>query len=222
MNMQKIVIMEPAIHHTHSSKTRKFGKFTMSDRELADLIKAWLAISVAFAIVLGGFSISIGFLLKLLAAGFTVGVGFLLHEMGHKIVAQRYGLRAEFVSFDIMLVLAIAMSFFGFVFAAPGAVMIFDRVKKDEYGKISVMGPIMNLAIALLFLAVYYIQNSQIIDAVAMYGFVVNSWLAVFNMIPIWQLDGLKIYRWNKPVYFTVLAIAISFMILQYAIGRSL
>ncbi|MBI5397932.1 hypothetical protein HZB03_00580 [Candidatus Woesearchaeota archaeon] len=199
----------------------RIGKFTMHDNEIADLVKAWLAISLAFAIVLGGFSFSFAFLLRLLAAGFTVGTGFLLHELGHKVVAQRYGLKAEFRAFDFMLLLAIAMSFFGFVFAAPGAVMILSRVRRDQYGKIAVTGPIINLVLALFFLAVMLLEPPKIIQAVSFYGFFINSWLAVFNMIPLWQLDGKKVFAWNKAVYFTVLAIAIAFMVAQQFIRTS-
>lgn len=198
----------------------RIGRFTMHNREIADLIKAWLAISLAFAIVLGGLSFSLNFLLRLLAAGFTVGIGFLLHELGHKVLAQRYGIKAEFQAFDFMLLLAIAMSFFGFVFAAPGAVVLLSRVRKDQYGKISVIGPVINLALAIAFLVVVLFEPGKILTAIALYGFIINSWLALFNMIPFGPLDGRKVWVWNKAVYVAVLAVAIGFMIVQHVIKR--
>ena len=93
------------------------GKINTSEREIRDLIKAWVAISIAFAMVMKGFA-NLNFYQAFVVAAITVGTGFLLHEMGHKIVAQRYGCFAEFRSFDKMLLLAILMSFFGFVLAA--------------------------------------------------------------------------------------------------------
>jgi len=127
------------------------GKINTSDTEIRDLIKAWIAISFAFAIVLRG-GIGLSFYQVFIVSAITVGTGFLLHELGHKIVAQRYGCFAEFRSFDQMLVLAVIMSFFGFVFAAPGAVMISGPVGVRRNGKISAAGPIVNLAFSLLSL----------------------------------------------------------------------
>ena len=54
--------------------------------EVRDLMKAWIAISIAFGIVLRSGT----FLNSFLLAGITVGVGFLLHELAHKVVAQHY------------------------------------------------------------------------------------------------------------------------------------
>src|SRR3989338_1601527 len=121
----------------HSQNQIKIGSISTSEAELKDLLKAWIAISVAFAIGLSGSVLSSGFYTKFVIASLTVGIGFLLHEIGHTIVAQRYGCFAEFRSFDSMLILAIAMSFFGFIFAAPGAVMISGRVNSAKNGKIS-------------------------------------------------------------------------------------
>ena len=171
----------------------KFSKI-----EIRDLIKAWLAISIAFGIVL---RIESGFLFSFLLAGVTVGVGFLLHELGHKFVAQRYGYWAEFRSFDKMLLLAIVMSFFGFVLAAPGAVIFKSSTyQKDKVGKIGVAGPVINIILALLFLFIPGLFGQ--------YGFRINAWLALFNMIPFGMFDGAKILKWNKFVYFSVTLLA--------------
>src|SRR3989344_7145769 len=107
-----------------------------SKKEIFDLIKAWIAIAIAFTIVLRhryDYSLSLIFFLSIT----TVGIGFLLHELAHKWVAQKYGCFAEFKAFNLMLVLAIALSLFGFVFAAPGAVFISDHVNKRKNGKIA-------------------------------------------------------------------------------------
>jgi len=197
---------------------KRFG-YSTSKREIRDILKAWIVISLAFAIVLGGVSLSFGFLYFLLISAVTVGVGFLLHELAHKVVAQNYGLKAEFRSFDNMLALALLMSFFGFIFAAPGAVMISGRVMIGQYGRIAVAGPITNLFLALFFLGIFFISPPLLIQQIAQYGFFINSWLAFFNMIPVWQLDGKKVLEWNKPVYFLVAAVAFLFLMMQKTVG---
>ncbi len=185
------------------------NSLSTSNIEIRDILKAWFAVSLAFGIVLGG--LTINFFSSFVIAAVAVGLGFLLHELSHKFFAQRYGYQAEFRSFDQMLFLAILMSFFGFVFAAPGAVMIFSRVNdKKKNGIISVAGPLMNLFLALIFLLLGFAINvSGLIGEIIKYGYLINSWLALFNMIPFWIFDGAKIFKWNKLVYFTVLIISL-------------
>lgn len=224
----------------HSQNQIKIGSISTSEAELKDLLKAWIAISVAFAIALSGFYermtsltgkgvsfliafattldnliISNSFYDKFIIASLTVGVGFLLHEMGHKVVAQKYGCFAEFRSFDNMLLLAVAMSFFGFIFAAPGAVMISGRVNRAKSGKISAAGPVVNLVLASVFLALIFFQLPKLFKDIALYGFLINSWLALFNMIPFWLFDGRKILKWNKLAYGFLVAAAVLFMLIQ-------
>ena len=190
----------------------RLGRISTSRIEIRDILKAWFAVSIAFGIVLSASFPD--FFQKFIVAALTVGIGFLLHELGHKLVAQRYGCFAEFRSFDNMLVLAIAMSFFGFVFAAPGAVMISGRVNTRKNGIISAAGPLVNLGLAMLFLPLFLI-SSKFFHMLALYGFVINSWLALFNMIPVWLFDGHKIWKWNKAAYFSMAAAALSFMLLR-------
>ena len=197
----------------HRPKQIYIGKINTSEREIRDLIKAWIAISIAFAMIMRSFGLS--FYQAFIVAAITVGTGFLLHELGHKIVAQRYGCFAEFRSFDQMLLLAILMSFFGFVLAAPGAVMISGPVGVRRNGKISAAGPIVNLALAIVFLSVLFIYPLGIVGVIAFYGFFINSWLALFNLIPLWNFDGKKILRWNKKVYGVIMAVALVLMFLQ-------
>jgi len=183
----------------------KIGPFTSSKKELRDLLKAWLAISVAFGIVIaGGYKAltSVGVLYYFSISAVAVGAGFLLHEIAHKVVAQKYHCWAEFRSFDNMLWLALAMSLFGFVFAAPGAVMIVGTVTKDRNGKISLAGPLTNVVLAVLFLsAMFFIPSTGYLAALASYGFLINVILALFNLIPVGNFDGKKIWKWSKPAW---------------------
>jgi len=197
----------------HHPKQIYIGKINTSEREIRDLIKAWIAISIAFALVLRH-RIPLSFYEVFIISAITVGTGFLLHELGHKLVAQRYGCFAEFRSFDQMLFLAVLMAYFaGIVFAAPGAVMISGPVGVRRNGKISAAGPIVNIALALMFLL--FIQSGGILGVIAFYGFFINTLLALFNMIPLWNFDGAKILRWDKKIYGGIVAIALGLMFFQ-------
>ena len=185
-----------------------------SSTEKKDLLKAWLAISVAFAILTThGFTIS-GFLTNFVLSAFTVGIAFLLHELGHKYLAQKYRCWAEFRAFDFMLFLAIAMSFFGFIFAAPGAVMIKGNITTSKNGKISAMGPLVNLALAVVFLGLFYLG---LFTKLTFFGFYINSFIALFNMLPFWEFDGAKIFAWNKAIYAGMVAAGLLFVAFAYS-----
>jgi len=196
-------------------------KISTSKIEIRDLLKAWLVVSLAFAIVLsGGLNglINANFLFMIIVSLIAVGTGFLLHELAHKITAQRYGCFAEFRSFDQMLLLALAMSFFGFVFAAPGAVMINGYVTRERNGKISLAGPLTNLFLALIFLSLYIIIDLALFRTITFYGFLINSWLGLFNLIPFGNFDGTKISRWSKKVYIPVLIFAIILVFISFSL----
>lgn len=166
-----------------------------------DLGKAWAALSFAFAVLLGGTLSSLSFLIPFAVSGFTVGLGFLFHELSHRYVAGKFKAQARFESFDQMLVLAILMSFAGFVLAAPGAVRIVGRVNKRQNGLISASGIAANLLLAAFFTLLSWNLGSGFFQAVAHYGQVVNSWLALFNLIPVGNFDGGKVLAWDKFFY---------------------
>ncbi len=197
----------------HSINQIRMGSISTSEAELRDILKAWVAVSIAFGIILS--TSILDFYSKFVIASLTVGIGFLFHELGHKIVAQRYGCFAEFRSFDKMLLLAIGMSFFGFVFAAPGAVMISGRVSNSRNGKISAAGPLVNIILALIFLGLSFLVLPKLFKEVSFYGFVINSWLALFNMIPFGMFDGSKILRWNKFVYGLIVGASVLLMLVN-------
>lgn len=204
---------------SHSEQKIRILNFSTSESEIKDIMKAWLAISIAFGIMLSGSILTYDFYSKFILAFLTVGTGFLLHELGHKITAQRYGCFAEFRSFDSMLLLAIAMSFFGFVFAAPGAVMISGRIDKRKNGIISAAGPVINIALALLFLALFFMQLPDLFKQVAYYGFLINAWLALFNMLPFGFFDGYKVLRWSNTAYFVIIFLSGSLMLAQHFVS---
>ncbi len=189
-----------------------FTKF--SEEELVDILWAWAAISFAFAVVLNVRGLGLGFVWNLMVAGTTVGIAFLLHELAHKFVAQRYGCWAEFRKFDMGLILAVAMSFLGFIIAAPGAVMISGFVSQEQNGKIAAAGPLVNITLAVLFF-ITRMFLPQIIGGVTplfsqiiLFGFIINAWLALFNMIPFPPLDGSKVMAWSPFVWVGITALA--------------
>ena len=202
------------------NKMITLGKIRTSKIELVDIAKSWLALSLAFAFVYSGISLiggnisgifSIYFIKLFVISLFTAGLGFLLHELAHKFVAQKYGCVAEFRAFDQMLYLAVGLAFFiGFIFAAPGAVMINGMVTRKENGIISIAGPLTNYLLAMVFLAISILSPTGRFFAGVGVG--VNIWLGLFNMIPFGNFDGKKILDWNRYWWFAMVLFGVYFV----------
>lgn len=184
---------------------------SFSKVEITDLGKSLLFISLAFAIVKQGLKLDIMFLESLLISAVAVGLGFVLHELAHKYVAQRFGCFSEFRADSKMLWLALGIAaIFRFIFIAPGAVVTHGSLTKKERGQVSAAGPAMNIALALLFLAMSFIYTEGIIGTTMLYGYKINSWIALFNLIPAPPFDGQKIYAWDKTVFFALVIASFS------------
>lgn len=206
----------------------------MRAKELRDLVISALLLALAFGIAFSGgyraFSQPGNLLIRILMALIGISLGFILHELGHRFVARRFNCFAEYVMWPTGLMIALAFSFFGFVFAAPGAVMIHPRV--DEWGRstltrkkiglISITGPALNLGLAVVFAllwVVYPTSPGSLIAQLFLLGALVNTWLAIFNLIPFGPLDGAKIFRWHKGVWTTAVAVGIGlFIIVNFVI----
>ena len=201
--------------------------FSFTRNEVRDLIIAFIVISIAFAISSVGLD-TYGFISILPIIMVGVGIGFLLHELGHKYVAMEYGYQSEFKAWPIGLVIALATAFIGWVFAAPGAAHTYAENMTDEInGKISIAGPMANMILALIFILIAaltyplkaYSAIFQLIYLICTVGFSVNSFLAAFNLLPFYSLDGIKVLKWNAKIWITIFTITAVMLLISIAIG---
>jgi len=190
----------------------KRGKIHFSSKEIKHLtIAALLVIGVGLS--LGLFSNPSYVML----ATFTIilTTSFFLHEIAHKIVAQREGLWAEFrltLMGAILTLISIITPLFKII--SPGAVMIAGFADIKNMGKTAIAGPLTNITLSMIFLAGNFLfpQQIQILALAAFF----NAWIALFNLIPLGILDGFKIFQWNKKSWVLVFTPSLILTIISY------
>ena len=196
----------------------------IGNTELVDLLLSLIALTIGFAILLGGRGVPSTEVLFVSAIG--TGTGFLLHELAHKYMAQRYGYWAEYRANRSGLLLIIIMAFAGFIFAAPGAVMIHKaRARADDLlsasegwqtGRleqaeaerketlwISLAGPMTNIVLVVLFFLFLTsgAATSSLLQSAANFALFINLTLAAFNLLPFGPLDGKKVFDSSRIVW---------------------
>lgn len=151
----------------------------------------WLAIVALITVTLGaayypdevpGIAPGAAYALGLLSA-LLLFASILLHELGHAIVARRYGVEIEEI--DLWLL--------GGVARMSG----YPKHALDEL-RFALAGPAVTLVIALLFGAVSLALPSSAPDAlraVVDYQAFVNAAILVFNLLPAFPLDGGRVAR---------------------------
>ena len=203
----------------------------MNKKEINDLLISWITISVAFAWI-GTRILGPGgadeFISQFVIVLIATGTGFILHELSHKYAAIHYGAHAEFRAWNQGLILAVALALISngeFVFAAPGAVYVFgSHITAKQNGIISLAGPAMNLAVAIIFgiaLSVFSPPKGFILDAIIT-TMHINLFLAAFNLLPISPLDGSKVARWNAGIWIAFILAAGAGVLLFPAIVSAL
>ncbi len=209
----------------------KPGKF--SRVEINHLLISMAVLTVVFAFIItqnnlfwglikGGFNFNVlSFGLGMAFLG--VLTAFFFHEIAHKLMAQKYGLWAEYRMFPKGLRLALLLGVFTpIVFAAPGAVMFRGQVRAFEMGKIAVAGPLANIIIAMITLPLYLFVFFEdiLLGRIVLFICFINALLATFNLLPLGPFDGAKVVRWNATVWIILFIIAVGFMmaIFPYAL----
>tara|TARA_B100000965_G_scaffold197563_2_gene164970 strand:- start:1855 stop:2775 length:921 start_codon:yes stop_codon:yes gene_type:complete len=226
-------------------QTREVWQFSTIEKENLTLATAAFTLALGFMAVRGVGGVStLGFntwaitlLLSMPVLLLAVGPAFILHEIGHKIVAKKNGCWAEFRADPKGLQFGIILSFFlGFLFMAPGAVMVAGLVTRRQNGHIAVAGPLTNLSLFIIGIPLWalilgltgafeassipllengsraylsdgsIIWQSMLIDA-GVWWLTANLILGLFNMFPFGPLDGVKVKDWNEQVFYVVFLI---------------
>ena len=197
------------------------GQIYFSRKELKHIsVAALLVISIGVSIGLygnffGGFSLSWTWdIIAVFAVIMTAS--FLVHEIAHKIIAQRKGLWAEFRLTAWGAVLTLVSVFLPFKMISPGAMMLAGSPNSDDIVKISIVGPVTNIIFSSVLLGLAFAVWPNIFASMLFFAAYINAFMAVFNLIPIGILDGYKIFSFNKKIWALVFIPSAIFTVVTY------
>lgn len=151
--------------------------------------------------------------LSALAIIFTFS--FVIHELAHKVTAQHHGLWAEFRITLLGALITLLSIVSPFKIISPGAVMVSGAADKETIGKTSIAGPLTNIFLALFFLTFMQVSGGHIAFA---FGFAINAFIALFNLIPFGVLDGFKVFFWNKAFWAIAFSASLTLTLYSYIV----
>jgi Zn-dependent protease len=197
----------------------KAGKIWFSNTEIKHLAAAAslvVGIGLSWGLLPGFEGIQEPFTLALFTTLLTAS--FFIHEIAHKIAAQKTGLWAEFrltLLGAVLTLFSIVSPFFKII--SPGAVMIAGVADKERIGKISIAGPATNIILSTVFFSVAYVIPQQY-SPIFLLAAAFNAWIALFNLIPFGILDGLKIFLWDKQIWILAFSTSLVLTIIAYGL----
>jgi Zn-dependent protease len=208
--------------------------YQFTKKEVEDILKSWIVLSLAFTLAnisryfygyYLGYYVLMQFLILLPIITIVAAIQFIGHEMAHKFTAQHYGLEAHFKSNNYMLLLGLMISLSGFLFFAPGAVVIQSySPDRRTYGICAAAGPLTNIIVATALLPLYYIVEQLPIfiplpgNLFIVMAYTLNAFVALYNLLPFGPFDGKKILDWNAGVFTVLIAIAAVLLVLVYVL----
>jgi len=195
-------------------------RFKIYPGEGKDIAVAVTVLTLSFFLVISPLPFHItsslfDILYLLLVSLLAVITAFFTHEMAHKYMAIKYGYPAAFKKWNMGLLLALISSFFGFIFAAPGAVYIYGYPSRRENGIISSAGPATNLIVGFVLLTLSYFTGHLLYISLR-YIAQLNFFISFFNLLPIPPMDGIKILGWRIDIYALLIILSLAGLVFTY------
>ncbi|MCD6195551.1 MAG: site-2 protease family protein [Staphylothermus sp.] len=180
--------------------------------------------SIVIALVFGSSELFYGSYMKFLLVSLIAIIAVIPHELAHRWSARRLGCYSRYVlsPIGLLLTLITAIPFIPIKVIMPGFTLVISPyhdpyINKRINGIVSIAGPITNLVFASISLFILALLIKQgLINILLIYflynNTLINSWVALFNLLPVPPLDGSKIISW-KPLLW-IISFALSIMML--------
>lgn len=185
-----------------------------------------LAITIlAISLVFGSRYLLIGELTGFVIVSFIVSLSIVIHELSHKYTAIHLGCYSRYVLHPLGLILTLvsAIPFIPIKIIMPGVTLVslytYDPfIVRKINGLTSLAGPLSNIVLALVAIAMNsltYPYLPLLWRVVLILMLRVNSWIALFNLIPIPPLDGSKVLSWNPLIWITLFILSVILYLLS-------
>ncbi len=206
--------------------------YTHTPEEVRDIVISVLVLSFAFTVALFGksdpysFVFQIGFIGYLIPTAIIVAFSIVVREIAQKGMARSV---EAFVSYEIWApgaIISLLTSFFGFVFAAVGGTRVATEyaerharwrveLNPQHAAIVAVIGPLLSLSLAMgLVMLSPIAPGLGLGENIFLVGAEINTFLALFTMLPINPLDGAKIFRWSATIFFFIIAMSLAVLAL--------
>jgi len=188
------------------TKKSLLDRLNLSIEEISELGIAWL-IMAAVILYLTGFNLDLIFFYLI-----VFGISFFTHELSHKFTAIKFGARANFKISREGLMFMLVSLIIGFPILTVGAVYWWGEAAHSTRlrGRVSAAGPISNIVLAGIFyviIGIGIILPPELVDLTILFlrigliGVWLNTFLGLFNLIPIGMLDGAKVLAWDGRIW---------------------
>ncbi|MHA1972201.1 MAG: hypothetical protein ACTSW1_04360 [Candidatus Hodarchaeales archaeon] len=139
---------------------------------------------------------------------------FFLHEVGHKIVAENFGLKSEFRLDTNMVFISLISIIMPIKIIAPGVVFSYGYSTKSKTARIAMIGPLINILLAGLLLTFSILFKNELLLLLLLTSkFSID--IALFNSIPLSVLDGAKIFDWSTAVALLIFGLCLVFWLIH-------
>ena len=149
---------------------------------------------------------------------FVGAVSVVFHDFAHRYYATKHGYDADTRFWGLGTVIMFLTAWlFGNAFAQSYQ----NLVNRDggsgdtrEMGIESAAGPIVSIILMIVFLAMVPLGGLWAIAGGV--GFTINLITAVYSLMPISTMDGVAIWKWNRPLYLALLVPMLAFYIFTF------
>ncbi len=214
---------------TYTNLLKKY--FVFSRNEIRDIIVTVLILGFMFSFRswgFGKFDVNAG-IQNLVSSILIVALALLVHVSAQRMLALRKGFQIEYQMWIYGLLAALVICFVSrgyVVLVIAGGIMMYSleghRLGKWRYhmshkdlGMVSLIGPVMNIALAIFFKLLLMISPNNILLTRAL---AINLWFAFFTMLPIPKLDGLNVFYMGRSTWaFAFMGILIASLLLYFS-----
>ncbi|MBT5023396.1 hypothetical protein HOK51_10910 [Candidatus Woesearchaeota archaeon] len=214
-------------------KFRRYGR--LNTKEVIGLIFTILVIAFIFSFRewgIGNFDLDLGISNLVLAIILTT-ITMLARVYAQKISALLIGYKVEYKHWTLGLVVCLVLAFVsnGYLrlFAVGGILFHHLQIHRlgryryspenSTFGWIATSGTAANIFLAIISKALHLISGSEFFYKLML----LNIWIAIFSLIPIPPLDGVRLFFGSKNIYFftivTVVATGLLLKTTTYSLG---